>query len=158
MVKHRPLEGQFDVPEARLAILVSRWNGEITESLLAGALRALERHGLGSENLQILRVPGAFELPLAASRVAARGLLDGIVALGAVIRGDTPHFDYVCSECTRGLGQVALDTGLPVGFGLLTCDNFDQARARAGDDRENKGEEAALTVLEMISLLRQLED
>lgn len=158
MVKHRPLEGQFDVPEARLAILVSRWNGEITESLLAGALRALERHGLGPENLQILRVPGAFELPLAASRVAARGLLDGIVALGAVIRGDTPHFDYVCSECTRGLGQVALDTGLPVGFGLLTCDNFDQARARAGDDRENKGEEAALTVLEMISLLRQLED
>jgi len=155
MVKLRPFEGQFDVADARLAIVVSRWNASITENLLNGALRALARHGVPEQNLTLVRVPGAFELPLAAQRCAAADV-DGVICLGCVIRGDTPHFDYVCSECTRGLGSVALDSGLPVGFGVLTCDDIEQAQRRAGDDRENKGEEAALTVLEMVSLLRQL--
>ncbi|MCK9563952.1 MAG: 6,7-dimethyl-8-ribityllumazine synthase [Bacteroidales bacterium] len=156
MSKLRPIEGTFEAGDARITIIVSRWNGEITESLLRGALAALERQGVPDERVQVLRVPGAFELPLAALKVANTGRVDAVIALGCVIRGDTPHFDYVCGECTRGLGQVSLDSGLPVGFGLLTCDNLAQAQARAGDNRENKGEEAALTVLEMLSLLRQV--
>ncbi len=156
MSKLRPLEGHLDAADARLAIVVSRWNSPITDKLLEGALRALGRQGINQQELTILRVPGAFELPLAAKRVAAGDGIEGVICLGCVIRGDTPHFDYVCSECTRGLGQVALDTGLPLGFGVLTCDDIDQARLRAGDDRENKGEEAALTVLEMVSLFRKL--
>jgi len=156
MSKLRPLEGTYEAGDARVTIIVSRWNGEITEGLLRGALAALERQGVPDEQVQVLRVPGAFELPLAALKVANTGRVDGVIALGCVIRGDTPHFDYVCAECTRGLGQVSLDSGLPVGFGLLTCDNLAQAQARSGDNRENKGEEAALTVLEMLSLLRQV--
>jgi len=156
MSKLRPLEGTYEAGDARVTIIVSRWNGEITEGLLRGALAALERQGVADEQVQVLRVPGAFELPLAALKVANTGRVDGVIALGCVIRGDTPHFDYVCAECTRGLGQVSLDSGLPVGFGLLTCDNLAQAQARSGDNRENKGEEAALTVLEMLSLLRQV--
>jgi len=156
MSKLRPLEGTYEAGDARVTIIVSRWNGEITEGLLRGALAALERQGVPDEQVQVLRVPGAFELPLAALKVANTGRVDGVIALGCVIRGDTPHFDYVCAECTRGLGQVSLDSSLPVGFGLLTCDNLAQAQARSGDNRENKGEEAALTVLEMLSLLRQV--
>lgn len=156
MSKLRPIEGTYDAGDARITVIVSRWNSEITEGLLKGALAALERQGVPDEQVQVLRVPGAFELPLAAQKVASSGRVDAVIALGCVIRGDTPHFDYVCAECTRGLGRVALDAGLPVGFGLLTCDNLAQAQARAGDNRENKGEEAALTVLEMLSLLRQV--
>lgn len=156
MSKLRPIEGTYDAGDARIAILVSRWNGDITESLLRGAVAALERQGVTDDRILVLRVPGAFELPLAAQKVAGTGRIDAVIALGCVIRGDTPHFDYVCSECTRGLGRVSLDSGLPVGFGLLTCDDLAQAEARAGDNRENKGEEAALTVLEMLSLLRQV--
>ncbi|HEY8386363.1 MAG TPA: 6,7-dimethyl-8-ribityllumazine synthase [Porticoccaceae bacterium] len=156
MSKLRPIEGTYDAGDARITVIVSRWNSEITEGLLKGALAALERQGVPDEQVQVLRVPGAFELPLAAQKVASSGRVDAVIALGCVIRGDTPHFDYVCAECTRGLGRVALDASLPVGFGLLTCDNLAQAQARAGDNRENKGEEAALTVLEMLSLLRQV--
>lgn len=156
MSKLRPIEGTYDAGDARITVIVSRWNSEITEGLLKGALAALERQGVPDEQMQVLRVPGAFELPLAAQKVASSGRVDAVIALGCVIRGDTPHFDYVCAECTRGLGRVALDASLPVGFGLLTCDNLAQAQARAGDNRENKGEEAALTVLEMLSLLRQV--
>lgn len=157
MSKLRPVEGNYDAGNARLTIVVSRWNQAITDSLLQGALAALGRQGIADDHIQVLRVPGAFELPLAALKAASGGHpLDGIIALGCVIRGDTPHFDYVCGECTRGLGQVSLDTGLPLGFGLLTCDTLEQAQARAGNNPENKGEEAALTVLEMISLFRQL--
>jgi len=146
MSKFRPLEGNYDVGSARLAIVVARWNSDITDNLLKGALETLERQGIADDNIQVLRVPGAFELPLAAQKVATTGQVDG----------DTPHFDYVCSECTRGIGDVSLRTGIPVGFGLLTCDDLPQAQARSGDNRENKGEEAALTVLEMISLLKQV--
>ncbi|MFA5494517.1 MAG: 6,7-dimethyl-8-ribityllumazine synthase [Porticoccaceae bacterium] len=156
MSKFRPIEGSYEAGDAKLAIVASRWNGEITDSLLRGALAALERQGVTDDNILVLRVPGAFELPLAAQKAANTGRIDGIIALGCVIRGDTPHFDYVCNECTRGLGQVSLDRGIPVGFGLLTCDDLAQARARSGDDRENKGEEAALTVLEMLSLLKKV--
>ena len=154
MSKFRPVEGTYNVRDARVAIVVSRWNHQITDNLLKGAVATLDRQGLADENIEIYRVPGAFELPLACRKLAQSGKLDGVVALGCVIRGDTPHFDYVCTECTRGIGWISLDTGVPVGFGLLTCDNLGQAEARSTDDRDNKGEEAALTVLEMISLLR----
>ena len=158
MSKFRPIEGSIDVGDASIAIVVSRWNSQITENLLKGALAALERQGVSDDNISVYRVPGAFELPLAAQKVAEDTDVDAVIALGCVIRGDTPHFDYVCSECTRGIGHVGLDLGLPIGFGLLTCDDLAQAEARSGDNRENKGEEAALTVLEMISLLDQIGD
>lgn len=156
MSEFRPVEGDFVAAGARFAIVVSRWNGEITESLLRGALRALERQGVPAEDIQTCRVPGAFELPLAARKLAETGRFDAVIALGAVIRGGTPHFEYVCAETTRGIGEVALTTGVPVAFGVLTTDNLDQARDRSGSGTDNKGEEAALTALEMVSLLRQL--
>ncbi len=157
MSKLRPLEGDYQVADARLTIIVARWNSAVTDSLLKGALSALERHGISDDNIHVLRVPGAFELPLVALKAATGAhTVDGVIALGCVIRGDTPHFEYVCGECTRGLGHVSLETGIPVGFGLLTCDTLEQAQQRSGDNRDNKGEEAALTVLEMISLLRQV--
>ncbi len=152
MSEYRPDEGSFDVGDARVAIVVARWNGEITEALLNGAKNALARHGVSDDRLEVFRVPGAFELPLATQKVMQTESFDAVVALGCVIRGDTPHFDYVCSECTRGLGSVALAEGLPVAFGLLTTDNLEQALARSGDNEENKGQEAALTALEMIGL------
>ncbi|GIX31071.1 MAG: 6,7-dimethyl-8-ribityllumazine synthase [Porticoccaceae bacterium] len=156
MSKFRPVEGSARVADARVAVVAARWNAQITDSLLKAAVATLDRHGLADENIEIYRVPGAFELPLACARLARRGELDGIVALGCVIRGDTPHFDYVCEACTSGLARVALDSGLPIGFGVLTCDNLGQAELRAGDNHDNKGEEATLAVLEMISLLRKI--
>ncbi len=156
MSEFRPLEGDFEPAGARFAIVVARWNGEITESLLQGARRALERQRVPEEDVQTFRVPGAFELPLAARRIAETGRFDAVIVLGAVIRGGTPHFEYVCAETTRGIGEVALTTGVPVAFGVLTTDDLDQARERSGPGTDNKGEEAALTALEMVSLLRQL--
>lgn len=156
MSESRPIEGEFHASGARFAMVVARWNGEITEQLLEGALRALRRQDVADDDLQVYRVPGAFELPLAARKVAETGRFDAVIVLGAVIRGGTPHFDYVCAETTRGIGEVALATGVPVAFGVLTTDDQEQARARAGPGGDNKGEEAALTALEMVSLLRQL--
>lgn len=156
MSEYRPDEGSFNVADANVAIVVARWNGRVTESLLEGAQRALQRHGLPSTQIAVYRVPGAFELPLACQRVAQTGRYDAVVALGCVIRGGTPHFDYVCAETTRGIGEVSLKQDLPVAFGLLTTDNLDQALERSGDNSENKGEEAALTALEMITLFKQL--
>lgn len=156
MSEYRPDEGSFNVEGARIAIVVARWNSQITDSLLAGAQRALLRHGIDGQAIGLFRVPGAFELPLTCSQVAKTRRYDAVVALGCVIRGGTPHFDYVCSETTRGIGEVALQEGLPVAFGVLTTDDLAQAQQRAGDNQENKGEEAALTALEMISLFRQL--
>lgn len=156
MSEFRPVEGDFEPAGARFAIVVARWNGEITESLLRGAQRALERQGVPEEDVQTFRVPGAFELPLAARKLAETGRFDAVITLGAVIRGGTPHFEYVCAETTRGIGEVALTTGVPIAFGVLTTDDLDQARERSGPGTDNKGEEAALTALEMISLLRQL--
>lgn len=156
MSKLRPVEGEFRPANARFAIVVARWNGAITENLLHGALRALARHDVPDDHIQVARVPGAFELPLVAKVLAESGNFQGVIALGCVIRGGTPHFEYVCSECTRGIGAAALATGVPVAFGVLTTDNLQQAEQRSGEGVDNKGEEAALTALEMASLLRQL--
>lgn len=156
MSEYRPDEGSFNIGGARVAIAVARWNSQITESLLQGAQRALLRHGIAEEDVSVFRVPGAFELPLACSKLAQTGRFDAVIALGCVIRGGTPHFEYVSGETTRGIGEVALREGLPIAFGVLTTDTLAQAQERSGDNAENKGEEAALTALEMISLFRQL--
>lgn len=156
MSEFRPVEGSFEVGDARFAIVVSRWNGEVTDGLLHGALRALERQGVAPDAVVTARVPGAFELPLAARVLADSGRFDAVITLGCVIRGDTPHFEYVCNECTRGIGEVALRTGIPVAFGVLTAENLQQALDRSRDNEENKGEEAALSAMEMASLLQQL--
>ena len=157
MSEFRPSEKIFDIVEARVAVIAARWNGEITDGLLSGAIKALTRHGIAQSNIEIFRVPGAFELPLASQRAARTGRFCAVICLGCVIRGDTPHFDYVCSETTRGIGQVSLNENLPVAFGLLTTDNLEQSLERSGDNSENKGEEAALTALEMLTMLQKMD-
>lgn len=157
MSEFRPVEGDYETPGANYAIVVSRWNAEITEPLLHGALRALARQGVDEGQVSVYRVPGAFELPLAVNSVGQRENIAAVIALGCVIRGDTPHFEYVCAECTRGIGEVSLRLQKPVAFGVLTTDTLEQAKLRSGDDRENKGEEAALTAMEMVSLLTKIE-
>lgn len=149
--------GDFRAPDARFAIVAGRFNSFIVESLIGGAVDALTRHGVASDQLTLVHVPGAFEIPLAVQRLAASERYDGIIAVGAVIRGSTPHFDYVAGECVSGLSKVALDQGLPVGFGVLTVDTIEQAIERAGTKAGNKGAEAALSVLEMVSLLRVMQ-
>ena len=150
-------EGELLVRDARIALLVSRFNSFVVESLLEGAVDTLKRHGADERDLQIIRVPGAYEMPLAAQRLAASKRFDAIIALGAVIRGGTPHFEYVAGECTRGLSAVMMQHSIPVAFGVLTVDTIEQAIERAGTKAGNKGGEAALSAIEMISLLRGLE-
>lgn len=150
------VEGGFTQADARYAIVVARFNSFVVESLLAGALDALQRHGVAAANITVVRVPGAWELPLAAKKLAEKQRFDAIIALGAVIRGGTPHFDYVCSEAAKGLGAVGLEFGLPVVFGVLTTDSIEQAIERAGTKAGNKGADAALTAIEMVSVLRAL--
>jgi 6,7-dimethyl-8-ribityllumazine synthase len=140
----------------RLAIVAGRFNGDVTKLLLAGALDDLRDHGLDPDSVPVVWVPGAFEIPLAAKRLAESGELDAVICLGAVIRGDTPHFEYVAGECASGISRVALDTGVPIAFGVLTTDDRDQALARAGGAEGNKGAESAATAVEMVDLLRQL--
>ena len=144
--------GSLDGAGRRFAIVVSRFNEVVTEELTAGALEAFTTHGVSPEEIEIVRVPGAFELPGACARVIERGGVDGIVALGCVIRGETPHFDFVAGETTRGLGELARESKLSFGFGLLTTETLEQALVRAGSGSENKGWEAALTALEMANL------
>lgn len=151
------LEGDLRANSARFAIMVTRFNSFITESLLDGAVDALKRHGIAESQLDIIRVPGAFELPLVARRLADPKKYGAIIALGAVIRGGTPHFDYVAGECAKGLGQISMDTGIPISFGVLTTDSIEQAIERAGTKAGNKGAEAAMTALEMVNLVNQLE-
>ena len=151
------IEGGLTVRDARIALLVARFNSFIVDSLLAGAVDCLVRHGAERRDLKIVRVPGAFEMPLVAKRLAASRQYDAIIALGAVIRGGTPHFEYVAGECTKGLAQVGLEHDLPVAFGVLTVDTIEQAIERAGTKAGNKGVEAAMSAIEMISLLRNLE-
>lgn len=139
----------------KVAVLAARFNDFIVDRMLDGALDAWERHGGSGDDVSLVRVPGAFELPLAAKRFAATGRYDAVVALGCVIRGDTPHFDYVAGEAARGLNQAALDTGLPVVFGVLTVETVAQAEERADPSRMNKGGEAMETAIEMALLLRQ---
>ena len=157
MGEYKPEEGSFNVGAVRIAVIAARWNSEVTDGLLAGAVRAPSRHGVSDDAIEIYRVPGAFELPLASQRAAQTGRFDGVIALGCVIRGDTPHFDYVCSETTRGIGEVGLTENLPVAFGLLTTDTLEQSLERSGNNAENKGEEAALTVLEMFTIFKQMD-
>jgi len=151
------VEGELVVRDARIALLVSRFNSFVVDSLLAGALDTLKRHGADERDLQIVKVPGAWEMPLAAQRLAASKRFEAIIALGAVIRGGTPHFEYVAGECTRGLSAVMMQHSIPVAFGVLTVDTIEQAIERAGTKAGNKGGEAALSAIEMISLLRGLE-
>ena len=142
--------------DGRYTIVTTRWNTAIVEGLLGGAKRALNNAGITGEQIHVVQVPGAFEIPLACQAAAAREDCDAVIALGAVIRGGTPHFEYVAGECTRGIGQVALQTGKPVAFGVLTVDSLEQALERSADDEENKGAEAAMSAVEMVNLLRSL--
>jgi len=151
------IEGDFVVRDARFAIVATRWNGFIVDQLAAGAEDALRRHGIPDKDVHLIRVPGAYELPLAAKKAAASGQYDALVALGTVIRGGTPHFEYVAGECAKGLSSVQLELGVPLGFGVLTVETVEQALERAGTKGGNKGAEAALSALEMVSLLRRLE-
>jgi 6,7-dimethyl-8-ribityllumazine synthase len=150
------IEGQLAVRGVRIALLVSRFNSFIVESLLSGAVDTLKRHGAEERELQIVRVPGAYEMPIAAKRLAASQRYDAIIALGAVIRGGTPHFEYVAGECTKGLSQVSLQHDIPIAFGVLTVDSIEQAIERAGTKAGNKGAEAALSAIEMINVLREI--
>ena len=156
MVEIRTIEGVFAAGEARFALVASRFNSFVVESLIAGAVDTLRRHGVADAQITLVRSPGAFELPLVVQKVAASGNYDAIVALGAVIRGGTPHFEYVAGECTKGIAQVSLASGLPIAFGVLTVDTIEQAIERAGTKAGNKGAEAALSALEMVSLLGRL--
>ena len=151
------VEGDFVSADGKYAILVGRFNSFVVERLLEGALDTLKRHGVKEENIRVVRVPGAFEIPLVAQRVAAQKQDDAIIALGAVIRGGTPHFEYVSAESSKGIAQVSMEFGVPVANGILTVNSIEQAIERAGTKAGNKGAEAALSALEMVSLLRQLE-
>ncbi|MEJ2764255.1 6,7-dimethyl-8-ribityllumazine synthase [Photobacterium sp. MCCC 1A19761] len=152
------IEGAIAAPNAKVAIVISRFNSFINESLLEGALDALKRQGqVSDDNITVVRCPGAYELPLVAQQIAKSDRYDAIVALGSVIRGGTPHFDYVAGECNKGLAQVALEYNTPVAFGVLTVDSIEQAIERAGTKAGNKGAEAALSALEMVNVLSQIE-
>jgi 6,7-dimethyl-8-ribityllumazine synthase len=150
------IEAQINAKDISVAILVSRFNSFITDRLLAGACDAYLRHGGDDKLLTVIKTPGAFELPLAAQIAARSGQYEAIVGLGAVVRGETPHFDYVASEVVKGLAQVGLSTSVPVIFGVLTCDNVEQAIDRAGTKSGNKGFEAMVSALEMAALMRLL--
>jgi 6,7-dimethyl-8-ribityllumazine synthase len=151
----KTIEGDYQNASARYGIAVARFNSFIVDRLLEGAIDALQKHGVMDRDITIAKVPGAYELPLATKMMVSTGEYDGIIALGAVIRGGTPHFDYVAGECVKGLSQVGLDAGLPVAFGVLTVDTIEQAIERAGTKAGNKGAEAAMTAIEMVSLSRQ---
>ncbi len=156
MTAIRTVEGDFRNCTGRYALVVARFNAFVVESLLAGAIDTLRRHGIKDEDITVFRVPGAWELPLAVKRVAATKKFDAVVALGAVIRGGTAHFEYVAGEAAKGLASVGLNADLPVIFGVLTVDSIEQAIERAGTKAGNKGAEAAAGALEMVSLLRQV--
>ncbi|MCL1915318.1 MAG: 6,7-dimethyl-8-ribityllumazine synthase [Desulfovibrionaceae bacterium] len=156
MLHIKTIEGQLEAGGLKIALVVTRFNDFVVDKLLDGAVDYLVRHGAAREDLEIIRVPGAFELPLVCQKLARSGSYAGLVALGAVIRGATPHFEYVCAEAIKGLAQVALASGVPVGFGLLTTDNLEQAVERSGGKSGNKGAEAAAAMLESIRVLEQL--
>lgn len=152
----KTIEGNFTPNQGRYAIIVGRWNAFVVESLLEGAVDTLLRHGVEEDNITIVRAPGAYEMPLVAKRVAATQQFDAIIALGAVIRGGTPHFEYVAGDCTKGLSSISLEHNIPITFGVLTVDSIEQAIERAGTKAGNKGEEAALSAFEMVSLFDAL--
>jgi 6,7-dimethyl-8-ribityllumazine synthase len=153
----RTLNGDLVARDLRFAIVAARFNDMIVESLIRGAVDALLRHGAGEKQIEIVRVPGAFDLPFVVKRVAASKRYDAVVALGAVIRGATPHFEHVAGQCAAGLARAADETGVPVAFGVLTTDTIEQAIERAGTKAGNKGADAALCALELANLLRRLD-
>ncbi len=157
MDKVKITEGDLVARDARFTIVASRFNDFIVESLIKGAVECLCRHGANETDIDLVRVPGAYEMPLAVDKVASQRRCDGIVALGAVIRGATPHFDFVAGECTSGIAATSRRHGMPIGIGVLTTDTIEQAIERAGTKAGNKGEEAALAVIEMVNLLRKLD-
>ena len=150
------ISGEVHGKGHKIALVVGRFNSFVVESLVSGAIDVLQRHGVNDKDITVVRVPGAHEIPVAAKKLAESKNIDGVVALGAVIRGSTPHFDYVAGECSKGLSQISLATGKPVGFGVLTVDTIEQAIERSGTKAGNKGAEAALTVVEMINVLNKL--
>lgn len=152
----KTLEGDFTQCSGRYALVIGRFNAFVVESLVEGAIDTLRRHGIAESDITVVRVPGAYEMPLAVKRVAETGNHDAIIALGAVIRGGTPHFDYVAGEASSGIGAVSLETNIPVAFGVLTVDSIEQAIERSGTKAGNKGAEAALTALEMVSLFNKI--
>lgn len=152
----KTIEGGLTVSNARFCVVVARWNSFVVDSLESGAIDSLKRHGAKDSDITVVKVPGAFEMPLVLDKVAASGEYDGIIALGAVIRGGTPHFDYVAGECVKGMAQVTLNRGIPVAFGVLTVDSIEQAIERAGTKAGNKGAEAAESTIEMVNLLKEL--
>jgi len=157
MAKYDIEEGQYDISGARFSVICAKFNHSITDKLLSGAVSALTRHGITADAIDTVHTPGAFELPMMAQRVAQTRKVDAVITLGAVIRGGTPHFEYVCTECARGVMQVGLSQDIPIIFGVLTTDNLEQAVERTGGSEGDKGEEAAIAAMEMVSLLRGLQ-
>jgi 6,7-dimethyl-8-ribityllumazine synthase len=156
MTDIKTIEGTFTGGKGKYSIVVGRWNSFVVEPLLEGALDTLRRHGVSDKQITIVRAPGAFEIPLVCKKVAANGNVDAIIALGAVIRGGTPHFEYVAGECTKGIAMVSMEYEVPISFGVLTVDTIEQAIERSGSKAGNKGEEAAMSALEMVSLMSAL--
>ncbi len=156
MTNLRTIEGILDAKGLKFTIIATRFNDFIVDRLVGGAVDYLVRHGCAESDITVVRIPGAFEMPVVCKKIAAKKDVDGIIALGAVIRGATPHFDFVAAEATKGLAHVSLDFDLPIGFGLLTTDNLEQAIERAGSKAGNKGVEAAAAVLETVQVLKQL--
>lgn len=152
----KTIAGDLVAKDMKIGLVVGRFNSFIVDHLVSGAIDTIVRHGGAEANIEQILVPGAFEIPLAAKKMAASGKYDAIIALGAVIRGGTPHFDYVAGECTKGLAQVMMDKGVPVAFGVLTVDTIEQAIERAGTKAGNKGGEAALSAIEMVNVLKQI--
>ena len=157
MGEYKEINGYLTAKGLKFAIIVSRFNSLITEKLLEGALDCIERHEGETENITIVRVPGAFEIPLVAKKLAKSGKYDAVICLGAVIRGSTPHFDYVASEVSKGIANVSLETEIPIIFGVLTTDTLEQAIERAGTKMGNKGFDAAMTAIETANILRSLD-
>jgi 6,7-dimethyl-8-ribityllumazine synthase len=152
----RTYEGMLDAKGFRFALVVSRFNDMLTSRLMDGALDCLARHGARDEDITVVKVPGSWELPLVAERLAVSGKVDAVISLGVLIRGATPHFDYLAAETAKGLAQVALSSGIPVSFGVLTCDSLEQALERSGSKAGNKGWQAAQAAIEMVQLYRRL--
>jgi 6,7-dimethyl-8-ribityllumazine synthase len=152
----KTIEGDFQGGSARYAIVVARFNSFVVDKLLEGALDVLKRHGVKDSDIVVVKAPGAFELPVLTRHVLGTGSYDAVIALGAVIRGGTPHFEYVAGECVKGLGVVSLESKIPVAFGVLTVDTIEQAIERAGTKAGNKGAEAALSAMEMVSVIKKL--
>ena len=157
MADIKVIEGDFTQCSGRYALVVGRFNGFVVESLVEGAVDTLRRHGIADDDITIIRVPGAYEMPLAVKRVAETSDYDAIIALGAVIRGGTPHFEFVAGECSKGLASVMMEYDIPVAFGVLTVDTIEQAIERSGTKAGNKGEEAAMSAFEMVALLKAME-